>query len=337
MAENNLPHGVTVVIPTINRADVLVDTLSDMLSQRMKDYEIVIVDQSEEINQRVLALVRDGTEVPVRYFKADFRGLPQARNFGWRHATKDIVLYIDDDIRTDPDLVRRHFECHIATGADMVAGGIDESKGNTLTRGRTGSINWWTATAVRNFQLHEPGWCFGAPGGNFSVRTRALRRIGGFDEALAQGAALYEETELALRLRTHGYRTFFEPSARLLHLAAPMGGCRVTNDWPKYMHGLAHNRAILIFRHLRWWYRPTAIVRLFLLGVSYSRKGRGWGPLAATARGLLAGYHAAAKQPINGPLEAALCSGADSGAPSTQPHQAIAGELHAANVNLWGL
>src|SRR5690606_21282995 len=104
------PSGVSVVIPTINRAEVLVDTVKDLLAQDFDRYEIIVVDQSDEINQTVVELLRE-SPVPARYFKADnFRGLPQARNFGWQQARHDIVLYIDDDIRTTRTFVSTHYD-----------------------------------------------------------------------------------------------------------------------------------------------------------------------------------------------------------------------------------
>ncbi|WP_442496917.1 glycosyltransferase family 2 protein [Methylobacter sp. sgz302048] len=308
MPEKNSLGGVSVVIPTINRAAVLADTVRDMLKQQFDDYEILIVDQSDEINEEVLSLAKQSTQPRIRYFKANFKGLPQARNFGWRHAAKDVVLYIDDDIRTGSGLVRSHFDSHIKTGADMVAGGIDEAAGDKPCQLPTGSFNWWTATATRNFSATTSGWCLHAPGGNFSIRRSVLDAVGGIDEVLSIGAALYEESELALRLYKAGKRTWFEPSARLLHLAAPMGGCRVTKDWPKYMFGLAHNRSILIFRHLKPWHRPTALLRLLMLGLSYSRLDQSPRPLLATLRGLTAGRRAAAMLPLNAELDAIECT-----------------------------
>lgn len=303
------PQGVSIVIPTINRAEVLIDTLKDMLAQNFDDYEVLIVDQSDEVNEVVLGLAHQSQKPKVRYFHAtNFKGLPQARNFGWRNASKDVVLYIDDDIRSNPGLVSAHHEAHRRTGATMVAGGIDEAKGDHPTSAPPGSFHWWTATAIRNFSVRQPGWCLHAPGGNFSVRRETLAAIGGLDEILAVGAALYEESELALRHRTAGYKTWFEPSARLTHLAAPMGGCRVPKDWPSYMFGLAHNRAILIFRHLRWWHRPTALARLLMLGLSYSRVDGSLRPLWQTLRGLVAGRRAAVHPPLNGSLQATECT-----------------------------
>lgn len=306
-ADTGMPHGVSVVIPTINRATVLLDTVRDILVQEFDEYEIIIVDQSEEINDAVLQLI-GGSTVSARYFKANFRGLPQARNFGWRAARKDIVLYIDDDIRCDAHLVRRHYEAHVRTDAALVAGGITEARGNKDSPGDVGSFNWWTATSVRNFHFQIPKWCLHAPGGNFSVRREALKTVTGLDEHLTVGAALYEETELALRLRQAGYKAWFEPSAHLLHLAAPAGGCRVPDNWPRYMHGLAHNRAILIFRHLRWWHRPSALARLLLLGMSYSRLDKSLAPLASTLKGITAGRVAATKHPLNQSLDATECT-----------------------------
>jgi GT2 family glycosyltransferase len=306
MTSLNGPRGVSVVIPTIERAAVLLDTIRDLLQQNFDDWEIVVVDQSDDVNDEAIALLKQAT-VPARYYKADFRGLPQARNFGWRTAGKDIVLFIDDDIRCGPDLVRKHYLAHCSTGAALVAGGITEANQRAV-RGRVGAFRWWTATTIPNFDSKTPGWCIHGKGCNFSIRRHAVSAIGGLDERLAVGASLYEETEMALRLRRAGHKAWFAPDAHLLHLAAPAGGCRVQNNWPRYMHGLAHNRSILIFRHLRWWHRPTALLRLLLLGVAYSRVDKSAAPLVATFTGIRAGRKAARLRPLNGELRATECT-----------------------------
>lgn len=302
-----MPRGVSVIIPTINRAVVLCDTVKDLLCQNFDRYEIIVVDQSSDINVEVLGLLRAGS-VPSRYFKADFRGLPQARNFGWSKARYEIVLYIDDDIRTNDNLVRAHYNAHARTGAAMVAGGIDEARGDSPSAADPGSFDWWTATATRNFSIQRPGWCLHAPGGNFSIRRSVLEAQKGIDEIFSVGASLYEESELALRLSKAGYKSWFEPEARLTHLAVPMGGCRVEQDWPRYMYGLAHNRTIIIYRHLRPWHRPTALLRLLLLGLSYCRLDSSFSPMKSTLLGFLDGKRAAVKAPLTAPLEASECT-----------------------------
>jgi GT2 family glycosyltransferase len=261
--------GISIVIPTMNRREVLIDTLRDLRAQSFHDYEVIVVDQSDTPNSEAEALLKT-FEVPTRYFHVThFRGLPEARNYGWRSAQNGIVLYIDDDIRCENTFLQEHFDAHKSSGAAMVAGGITEAKGDRTQSGGTGSFNWWTATPRRNYHLQTDGWCLHAPGGNFSIRKKIIEEVGGFDENLTVGAALYEETEFGLRLRSAGYRCWFAPKAHLLHLAAPMGGCRVGPSVERYVFGMAHNRAILIFRHLRLWHRPSALARMLLFGISY--------------------------------------------------------------------
>lgn len=299
-------NGLSVIVPTINRELVLADTVRDLLAQDFCEFEIIVVDQSPTANQ-VLVDLAASSDSRLKYIRVDFKGLPQARNFGARQAAHELIVYVDDDIRASPSFLGLHHAAHLRDGVHLVAGGIDEA-GCPETSHSTGSFNWWTATPVANFASRQEGPCLHVKGCNFSIRKTALSQVGGFDQALTVGAALYEELELALRLHAAGMSAWFAPQARLTHLAAPMGGCRVNKDWPRYMHGLAHNRGILIFRHLRSWHRPTAILRLLLLGLSYSRLDLSIRPLLATLRGLVAGRRAAALPPVNTELRARECT-----------------------------
>lgn len=287
------PPFISLVIPTINRTEVLLDTIQYLSCQEYQDFEVIVVDQSDTPNHAVEELLAN-FRAPAAYFHiTHFRGLPEARNFGWRKAQGEIVVYIDDDIRCGADFLRAHFDAHASSKAAMVGGRITEAKGDVTRPGETGSFDWWRATPTRNFHLSNPGWCDHAPGGNFSIRRKVLEEIAGFDENLSVGAALYEETELGLRLRSQGYRCWFAPEAHLTHLAAPMGGCRVNRDVPRYVYGMGHNRAILIFRHLRFWHRPSALLRMLVYGLSYSIADRSVYPILAAIRGLMDGKAAA--------------------------------------------
>lgn len=287
------PASISVVIPTMNRAEVLLDTLNDLKVQDFADFEVIVVDQSDAPNPKAEALLAD-FEVPAHYYHVtQFRGLPEARNFGWRKARHDIIVYIDDDIRCGPEFLQGHCDAHVQTGAAIIAGGITEAKGDSARKGASGSFNWWTASPGSNFHFTKPTWCVTPRGANFSVLRSVLAIIGGFDENLTVGAALYEETEFALRARASGYDCWFAPDAHLVHLAAPMGGCRVGPDIQKYMFGMGHNRAILIFRHLPAVFRPTALVRMLMFGLSYSRAAKSLAPLWSAIRGMKQGRRAA--------------------------------------------
>jgi GT2 family glycosyltransferase len=226
-----------------------------------------------------------------------FRGLPLARNYGWQHAKHEAIVFVDDDIRCGPELVSEHLRGLTQPGTGMAAGGIDEPTSSRMSSVRPGQFNRWTATPSRGFESHGEFRVCHVPGGNFSAWRSVLQNAGGFDEALATGAALYEETELCLRVQKLGFEISFNGSARLQHLAAGNGGCRVP-DLPKYLSSLAHNRAILIRRNLRWFQLPVACLRLLLLFVSYATHYRTLGIFLPGVKGFKSGLQAAKQPPI---------------------------------------
>ncbi len=293
---NPLRPGVTVVVPTLNRGLYLLDTLRDLLAQEYRPIEILVVDQSSEEAPELLDLVLKHPEL-ISYHKVQFLGLPLARNYGWQQAKYEAIIFVDDDIRCGSDLASEHLRGLNLPNTGMVAGGIDERIVSKVNHAAPGYFNSWTATPLHSFG--SAGECLvqHVAGCNFSVWRRVLRAAGGFDEALALGAALYEETELCLRVQQCGFDIYFNGKARLQHLAAGNGGCRVP-DLPKYMASLAHNRAVLIGRYLRWFQTPTAYLRLVLLFMSYAMRYHTLGIFRPGLDGFLAGMKAARQRPL---------------------------------------
>lgn len=289
--------GVSVVIPTLNRDGFLYDSICDMIKQDYPKFEIIVVDQSDNVSEEIETLAKNNRALIRYYSDVGFKGLPQARNFGWQNAQYEIILYIDDDIRADKDLVRKHAMCYKDEKVGLVGGGIDEEHRGLDDHEPSGSFNPWTCTPHRGFASHKDQTVEHVPGGNFSVRKSVIENLNGVDETLNVGAALYEETDFSLRVKNLGYNILFKADARLLHLAADTGGCRVINDIPKYMNGLAHNRSIIISRHLNMYHRFTAYIRLLLLGLSYSRTAKSLKPFFATIEGIIAGRKAGV-QPV---------------------------------------
>ncbi len=263
------PNGVTVVIPTLNRGGFLINCLRDLLAQRHAPLELFVVDQSTEADETLQNFV-DAHDASIRHDRVSFRGLPEARNYGWRHARFNAIVFVDDDIRCGPNLVSEHFAALGREGVGLVAGGIDVPDGCADRRPMPGVYRRWTATPLRGFSALGSFEADHAAGCNFSAWRAALEAAGGFDERLSPGAALYEETDLCLRVKLAGYRVRFHGMARLTHLVAPAGGCRVDRV-RDYVRTLAHNRAVMIRRHCRWYHAPVALGRLAGLGLSYAR------------------------------------------------------------------
>jgi GT2 family glycosyltransferase len=249
--------GVTVIVPTLNREAFLGPTLKDLLEQDHAPLEILVVDQSVSPSSTARTLAGEHPSRLV-YHHVTFRGLPLARNFGWQNARNEAILYVDDDIRCPPDLVREHLQALRRPGVGVVAGGIEEPNRPRPATPEVGRFRGWTATPVAGFSWRDEKYVDHARGCNFSTWKRVLRETGGFDESLNVGAALFEELEYCLRVRRAGYRILFQPRAHLTHLVAPSDGCRVP-DPRRYARSFFHNQSIVIRRHLRWYEKLTAL------------------------------------------------------------------------------
>ncbi|OLE56105.1 MAG: hypothetical protein AUG74_20065, partial [Bacteroidetes bacterium 13_1_20CM_4_60_6] len=194
-----------MVVPTLNRNCVLIQSLEDLLAQEFRPLEILVVDQSDEPSQALAQLVSRHTEV-IRWHRVPFRGLPAARNYGWQHARYDAVLYVDDDIRCGSKLVAEHVRALRLPRVGVVAGGIEQATRVEPASDSPGAFNTWTANPTRGFAATSEREVDHAAGGNFSVWRSLIEGLGGIDEMLQVGAALYEETDFCLRAKRAGYR-----------------------------------------------------------------------------------------------------------------------------------
>lgn len=85
----------SIVIPTYNRAAVLLNTLKSVFAQTETDYEVIIIDDGSKDNTE--ELVTPYLSEKVQYFKQDNQGAQVARNFGLSKATGEYICFLDSD------------------------------------------------------------------------------------------------------------------------------------------------------------------------------------------------------------------------------------------------
>jgi len=258
----------SVIIATLNRTDFLLATLKDIVAQEyISGFEIIIVDQSFKEDDIIQNFCKDYPFIHYHYI-THFRGLPEARNYGAKHAKNPYLLFVDDDIQCESNLLKEHGKTLSKAHVAVVAGGVTE-KYNTNNNESIGKFNKITATPFRGFHQKAYQEVDHVAGGNFSVKKEIFMKVGGFDENLSKGAALYEETDFCLRVKSAGFRIFFNGDAHIVHLAADTGGCRVP-EIEKYIFSLARNRSIIIQRYLPWYFQVSAHLYLLKLVISYT-------------------------------------------------------------------
>lgn len=213
---------LSIVVPTYRRADLLDSLLVSLAAQDVDaaQFEIVVVDDgSADATGEVL----DRWTAELGNLRAlvqpQNRGPAAARNRGWREATADLVLFLDDDVVASPSLVRTHIELHRrADDPDLgVLGRVDWSPSLRITPfmhwlDRSG-LQFAYDTWLRPGAVEPPYAAFYTA--NLSMHRGLLARSGGFDERFPYPA--YEDMELAWRMTELGFRMDFNPEAQAFH------------------------------------------------------------------------------------------------------------------------
>lgn len=189
-------RSVSVIIPTFRKRAFLEATLSSLAAQTYPAAltEVVVVDDCSDDGsfEHLQSLATPFSLVPVRHEVN--KGRAAARNTAIHAATGDLVVFVDDDMRCEPDLIEQHVCFHEAHPNTVAIG-------NALTAPELGRKTVFSYLDEMGVHRLEPGSV--APAryfvtNNASVERRHLLDVGLFDESFRRYG--FEDTELAFRL-----------------------------------------------------------------------------------------------------------------------------------------
>jgi glycosyltransferase involved in cell wall biosynthesis len=220
--KNPLP--ISVIIPTLNRGDLLVQTIQDLLCQDPHPLEIIIVDQtpeySSEIEAKITQLVKQNN---IIYERINQKSASVARNHGIIKAKGDILLFLDDDIRAPENLCLNHFLNYLPPHNYDGVAGCSPLPNQELVE-----------LFPPEYYLPVVGWMFrpmayanriesfDLPTCNASIKRSIALSVGGFDENMKR----MEDTDFSYRIHIHGAKIIYDPEAKITHLLAPTGAVR---------------------------------------------------------------------------------------------------------------
>jgi len=85
----------SVVIPTYNRSDVILDAINSVLQQEYNDYELIVVDDGSIDNtNKLVAQINDSR---LKYIYKENGGVSSARNIGISYASGEYISFLDSD------------------------------------------------------------------------------------------------------------------------------------------------------------------------------------------------------------------------------------------------
>ncbi len=209
---------LSVIIPTRDRVDILMETLARLVAQRTEHrFEALVVDDgSTDATVATARCFAERSPIPVSVLEQGSHGPAAARNRGIAAARGSACLFIGDDTWPRADLVERHADLHARRPEPLTAllGRVEwapECRPSPF-------MDWLNSGIQFDFdQIVDPedvrGSCFYTA--NVSVKTSFLLANHGFDEGFAHAA--FEDIELGLRLERAGMRLVYDAAAVVEH------------------------------------------------------------------------------------------------------------------------
>ena len=178
------PRASVVIVAYNTDESVFLECLGSLQKQTVRDFEIVVVDNSNRADVRDLA-----SRYTLKYVKLNKNyGLTVARNVGIKFAKADIVIFLDDDAIAAGDFVAEHiraYEKHKILGL----------RGKSLPR-TSNVFNYLNSYGDLG---EEKIGCYINLEGNSSFRKDVLVEVGGFNSELKKAGG-GEGLELTYRI-----------------------------------------------------------------------------------------------------------------------------------------
>mgnify|MGYP002777085164 CR=1 FL=1 len=234
---------ISVIIPTLNRADSLALALESLTRQQAPgiDFEVLVVDNGSTDHTKALAqsFADRLPSAQLRYLYEPEPGLLSGRHRGAAEAEGEVLSFLDDDVELDPGWLA-------AIHAAFEDEAVQLLGGRNLPRYESDPPDWlqyfWqrqyggqlcTELSLldlgRSRRVVDANYIWGL---NFSIRKRALYELGGFHpDCIAKHLQHFQgdgETGLTRQANQKGYKAIYEPLA-LLHHVVP--AARLTPEY----------------------------------------------------------------------------------------------------------
>lgn len=90
---------VSIIVPTYNRAEQIVECLDSIISQTYQNIEVIVVNDGSKDNtsQILKTYIESHSDTHILYLEQENKGAPAARNLGLQNATGRFVVFFDSD------------------------------------------------------------------------------------------------------------------------------------------------------------------------------------------------------------------------------------------------
>ncbi|MFC2093746.1 glycosyltransferase family 2 protein [Bacteroidota bacterium] len=231
-------------------------------------FEVIIVNNSKEND---LSNLRN--DFNVKIIENENKGFSQANNLGAKYANSDYLFFLNSDtiIQNDflGDTIKSFqdknfgavgFKLYNMDNTFQISFGYDVSIKNEIKNKKLVRLTWEKDSEKlleieNNFsEIKQVDWVSGAA---MMIKKEVFDKVCGFDERYF----LYmEDSDLCKRIREQGYKIFFYPFSKIVHLK----GERVKEDFKEHSYYHAKESQLLYYKIHKGVFE-NVILRLYLI------------------------------------------------------------------------
>ena len=253
-------EGVSVIIPTYNRAYILSEAIKSALGQTYKDIEVIVCDDcSTDNTEQVVRQFNDNT---IIYHKNNRNlGLPKNRNVGIALSRFRFIIFWEDDITFELDGVQLLVDAAIQLEQKGIKIGavsprvVEEPKKGKLLSLETAvannvrskldkpsHISKWTGLMFKNLIIERDEVLETELVNPWSLYNKAaIQDVKGFSPLFWRIVGYsHEETDLFVRLVKKGYGLYYQSHSVSYHKHTKSGGTRVNQVRYSWNYFSAH-------------------------------------------------------------------------------------------------
>ena len=236
--------------------------LHDLEKQSYKNFEVIIIDQSDSYNEKFYR----GWDLKIKFFKQNEKALWLARNNAIKASAGNFILLTEDDVRFKKNFILNHlkvidyFDCDISNG-------IFHSKGSNLN-------------SKNNFFKISDQF----PTGNTLLKKKVFEYVGLFDRQFEKQRM--GDGEFGTRCYLAGKLAISNPLSSCIDIKAATGGLREMGSWdswrPKSIFSPRPIPSVLYYSRKYWGNKLSIINAVLTLPRSispYRLKKSGFGKL----------------------------------------------------------
>jgi len=178
---------VSVIMPVLNGERYIGEAIRSIVAQSYPNFELVVIDDgSTDSTKRLLDSFAGQLEMKYVHHSVP-KGIPASMNDGLRHASGDLIAFLDHDDAWFPEFLETqaaYLEAHPDVGMVHSDFQTIDSEGNVIIAS-VAAIRKRTRPSGRVFpELFRDGFVVG---NSVMIRKECFQRVGFFDETLRWG------------------------------------------------------------------------------------------------------------------------------------------------------